>query len=406
VLDDRVYAVVVSGADLVETNLGVLSGSDAVTIARNNASPPNIVAVCDAGTFNLFTASAPSSFADGDLPAVNACCGADGFIVFTTASGQIWATGLNVVTVTTDSFEESELVGGALRPVWYRGELFVFGPNAVKVYDQEKTGDLPFPFVYKNITIPVGAIGTHAIAGFEDGFTGALGWVASDNTVRLLDGYGAKIISNEDVSRDIATSADPSLIQMCAYMDGHYPILSITSPEEWTWEVNLLTLTWNERKSDGRSDWRARNAIKAFDMWLAGDDTTGNLAKIDPTYRMEYDDPLVWEIVSGSNAAFPFPIAVGSAHFWFNAALGDEAGEDPIETDPTVLISWSLDGGYTYGSPVTRALGAEGIARRVAGISTVGLSGPRGVRFHLQVSDPVEPGFMGGEMPNVQKRAA
>jgi hypothetical protein len=75
-------------------------------------------------------------------------------------------------------------------------------------------------------------------------------------------------------------------------------------------------------------------------------------------------------------------------------------------TDPSVLISWSLNGGYSYGSSVTRALGAEGVARRSVGISTVGLAGPKGVRFHLQVSDPVEPGFQGGEMPNVQARAA
>lgn len=404
VYDDRVYAVSVSGGNLIASDLGVLTGSDPITVARNNASPANIVAVCNAGTFNLFTAAAPSSFADGDLPAVNSCESANGYIVFSTASGEIWATDLNAVTVLSSSFVETQLEGGLLRVIWYRDELFAFGPNGIKVYDE--TGATPFPFQYKKIHIPVGIIGTHAAAGNQDGFTGQLGWVASDNTVRLLDGYTPKIISNEDVSRAIATAADPSDIRMCAYMDGQYPILSITSPNEWTWEVNLLTLTWNERKSNGRLDWRARCAVKAFDMWLAGDDSTGLLGKIDPTYHKEYDSELTWEVVSGSNAAFPSPIAVGQAQFWFNAALGDAAGADVTETDPSVLISWSLDGGHTFGSSVTRALGVEGDGFRVAGISTVGLAGPRGVRFHLQVSDPVEPGFQGGELPNVQRRAA
>lgn len=404
ILDNRIYAVAVSGGNLTGADLGVISGDDPVTTARNNASPPNIVAVCDAGTFNLSTSGAPSAFADGDLPAVNSCESANGYLVFSTAAGEIWATDLNAVTVASDSFVESELPNGLLRVIWYRDELFAFGPSGIKVYDE--TGAQPFPFEYKKVHIPVGIIGTHAVAGNQDGFTGQLGWVASDYTVRLLDGYTPKIISNEDVSRAIATAADPSLIQMFAYMDGQYPILSITSPSEWTWEVNLLTLTWNERQSNGRTDWRARCTIKAFDMWLAGDDETGNLGKIDPTYRKEYTDPLIWELISGSNAAFPKPVAVGSAQFWFNAALGDDAGADVTETDPSVLISWSLNGGYSYGTQVTRALGAEGVARNVVGISTVGLAGPKGVRFHLQVSDPVEPGFQGGEMPNVVARAA
>jgi hypothetical protein len=404
VLDNRVYAVSLSGSSLISSDLGVLSGTDNVTIARNNASPPNVVAVCDAGTFNLFPAAAPSAFADGDLPAVNSCESANGYLVFSTASGEIWATDLNAVTVSSSSFVESELPNGLLRVIWYRDELFAFGPSGIKVYDE--TGATPFPFQYKKIHIPVGIIGTHAVAGNQDGFTGQLGWVASDYTVRLLDGYTPKIISNEDVSRAIATAANPALIQMSAYMDGQYPILSITSPDEWTWEVNLLTLTWNERKSDGRSDWRARCTVKAFDMWLAGDDTTGKLGKIDPTYRLEFGSSLVWEIVSGSNAAFPKPIVIGPATFWFNAALGDDAGADVTVTDPSVLISWSLNGGYSYGSSVTRALGAEGVARRSVEISTVGLANNKGVRFHLQVSDPVEPGFQGGEMPNVKARAA
>lgn len=404
VLTNRVYAIAESAGDLSSADLGVLSGSDNVTIARNNAGTPNIVVVCDAGTFNLFTGAAPTSFADGYLPAVNSCFSANGYIGFTTASGNLWFTGLNVVTVASDAFVASKLIGGLLRGVYFRGEVFAMGPNGIRVYDE--TGADPVPFQYKNIEIPVGIIGTHAVAGWEPGFTGTLGWVASDYTVRILDGYSPKIVSNEDVSRAIATCADPSAIQMCAYMDGQYPILSITSPNEWTWEINLTTGTWNERESQNRSDWRARCTIKAFNMWLAGDDQTGNIAEIDPTYRKEYDNELIWEIISGVNAAFPTPIAVGRAQFWFNAALGDDAGQYPIETAPSAIISWSLNGGYSYGTSVQRELGREGDARRVVAISSVGLAGPKGVRFHIQISDPVEPGFQGGDLPNVQKRAA
>lgn len=401
VMTDRVYAV---DAGFLATNLGALAGSDRITIARNNAGTPNIVAVCNAGTFNLFVGGAPTSFVDSDLPSVNACEGANGYIIFSTASGELWATDLNAVTVNSGSFVETELEGGLLRPIWYRDELFAMGPNGIKVYDE--TGASPFPFQYKKIHIPVGLVGTHAVAGNQNGWTGQLCWVATDNTVRQLDGYTPKVVSNADVSRAIESSADRSLIEADVYMDGPNPIFVITSPGEWTWELNLATGAWNERESYGRDDWRARCTVKAFDQWLAGDDSTGKVGKLDNTHRKELGDALVWELISGNNAAFPYRVNIGPAAFDFTAALGSAAGDDPIETDPVVLISWSLDGGYTWGNPVSRALGQQGEGGRLVHISSVGLTKVKGVRFKLQVSDPVQIGFQGGDMPSVQKRAA
>jgi hypothetical protein len=268
VLGARVYAVTESGTALTGSNLGQLSGTDPVTIAKNNAATPDIVAVCDAGTFNLLINSSPTSFADGDLPSVNSCFSANGYIGFTTASGELWFTGLNDVTVASDAFVETQLEGGLLRGAYYRGEVFAMGPNGIKVYDE--TGNDPVPFEDKKIHIPVGLIGTHAVAGFEAGFTGQLCWVASDNTVRLLDGYGPKVVSNEDVSRAISTAADPSDIRAYVYMDGPNPIFSIISPGEWTNELNLSTLLWSERESYERDDWRARCTVKAFDLVACG----------------------------------------------------------------------------------------------------------------------------------------
>jgi hypothetical protein len=93
-----------------------LSGTDTVTIARNNAATPNIVAVCDAGMFNLFTNSAPTAFADGDLPASNSVAGLNGYLIFTTGAGQIWATGLNAVTVASDAFTKRTGQAGRAAP--------------------------------------------------------------------------------------------------------------------------------------------------------------------------------------------------------------------------------------------------------------------------------------------------
>lgn len=405
VLGERVYAVTLSGVTFSASNLGALVGTDTVTIARNNAATPNIVAVTEAGMFNLFTNSAPTAFADADLPSSNSVTGLNGYLIFSTGAGEIWATGLNAVTVATDAFTNAQIKpDGLRRVVSFRGELFAMGDDSIQVY--EETGDTPFPLRYKQITIPRGICGTNAVAGFEDGWANELIWAGEDNIVYKLDGYTAAPISNDDVTRAIRDAADRALIEASVYMDGKNAIFALTSPNEWTWEYNATTGAWNERKSYSRDDWRGRRSIHAFDRWIIGDDETGKLGAIDSTYKQEFGEPLVWELQSGDNANFPYRLTIPWAAFDFVAALGSAAGSDPIETDPVVMISWSLDGGHSWGNELRRSLGQQGQSGILVRVNRLGTTKAKGIRFKLQVSDPVLVGFLGGQMPDVQQRAA
>jgi hypothetical protein len=397
VLDERVYAVTLAGGVFSVANLGELAGTDPVTIARNNAATPNIIAVCQAGTFNLFVDAAPTAFADGDLPALNSVAGMNGYIIGTTGSGEIWASELNSVAVESDAFTAAQMKpDGLRRGVAFRGEFFAMGDNSIQVYDE--TGDSPFPLRYKT-TIPRGICGTLAVAGFEDGWANELIWVGEDNVVYQLAGYTPQPVSNDDVSRAIASAADRTLIEAYVYMDGRNAFWGITSPGEWTWELNLSTGAWNERRSYQRADWRARFSVKAFDRWIVGDDASGKLFAIDESYRREDGDPLIWIIESGSNAAFPARVVIPRIDLDFTAAVGRAPGEDAIETDPVVMIAWSLDGGYTWGNEVRRALGRQGQGGARVTVTPVGQTQAKGVRFRLRISDPVHVGFMGGAMP-------
>lgn len=404
VLDQRVYAVTQSGTSFIATNLGALAGTDTVTIARNNAATPNIVAVCQAGVFNLFTASAPTAFADADMPALNSITGLNGYLLGTTGSGQVWSTGLNAVTVASDAFTNAQIKpDGLRRGVAFRGEFFAMGDDSIQVFDE--TGDSPFPLVYKKITIPRGICGTNAVAGWEDGWANELVWVGEDNIVYKLDGYTPTPISNADVVRAISTAADRTLIEATVYMDGQDAIFTITSPGEWTWEWNKTTDRWNERGSYGRDDWRARGSVKAFDRWIVGDDTTGKLASVDPTYRREYGDPLIWDLISGDNASFPARIKIPRMDFDFTAGIGNAAGEDPIETDPVVMIRISLNGGRNWGNEIRRSLGKQGKGNQLVTVNRCGMTKAKGVRVWLRVSDPVHVGFLGGKLVGLPEAA-
>lgn len=402
VLDERVYAVTLSGTTFSASNLGELAGTDKVIIDANKAATPDIVVTCDAGVFNLFTGSAPTSFADGDLPASTSAANLNGYLIFGTEAGELWATALNGVSVASDAFTSTQ--NHLRRVVAFRGELFAMAETSIKVY--EETGDDPFPLRYKKIEIPRGICGRHAVAGYEDGWAKELIWAGEDNIVYKLDGYTPVSISNEAVTRAIAGAADRTLIEASVYMEGPYAIWSLTSPDEWTWEYNVTTGNWHERESGERADARARCSVKAFNRWIVGDVDTGKLASKDVSYRKEYNDPLIMELESGDNAKFPYPITIPAAFFDFAAAVGNAAGEDPIETDPVVMISWSLDGGYTWGNELQRALGAQGEGGKLVRVNCCVTTKAKGIRWRLRVSDPVNAPFMGGEMPDVAARAA
>lgn len=400
ILGTRVQLLTKSGTVYSFTDLGALAGTDLVTVAKNNAATANIVCVTGNGAFNLFTGSAPTAFVDSDLPTPNSVCAVKGYFGFTHGSGRISASDLNSVSVNSLSYTTAP--ASLLRGVSFRDQLFAFGENFCQVYAD--AGTTPFPFALQT-TIPVGIAGTHAVAGWEPGFTGTLCWVAQDDTVRKLDGYVPTVISTEDVSRDIAATPDKTLLECCCYMSNGNAIFAVTRPGYWTWEHNLTTGTWNERESYGQDGWRVSRTVRAFGTWIAGERDTGTVSEISATTYREGSDPLVFEMLSGAVQAFPARLQVPRLDVNMVAAVGVAAGEAGVETDPQVQIRWSKDGGYSFGTPVLRAIGGEGDAKRSVSVSRLGACGPKGFCIGLTVSDPVPVVVFGADISGVETRA-
>ena len=244
------------------------------------------------------------------------------------------------------------------------------------------------------------------MAGWEPGFTGSLAYVAQDDRVYRLDGYAPVAISTEDVSRDIAATPDKSVLAASVYMANGNAFWCLTRPAHWSWECNLTTGTWNERRSHGGNCWRVSRTIKAFSTWIAGDRDSGAVFEIATTAQREGSDPLVFEVVSGAVAAFPDALQVPRLKVNMVAAAGRAAGAVPIETDPQLEIAWSRDGGYRFGAPVLRAIGREGEGRRAMAVNRLGRANDKGYRFRLRVSDPRPVILFGADISNVQTRTA
>jgi len=388
-LDDRVYSV---SSAYVLTDVGALAGTLPVTVARNNALTPQYVAVTENGCFNIFSGSPPTSFVDPDLPgSPTSVCDMDGYFVWTFADGRVFASDLNSVAVDALSFTtEQGLV--ARRAVRYAGRLFIFGDKWTGVY--KDAGTIPFPFA-REVTIPRGIVGTHAVAGWEIGWANNLLWVGDDYIVYKLDGYTPVPVSTNDVSRDIynAVKAGKSgLIECYVYMYEKNAFWVVTCHQSWTWEYNLTTGEWNERKSYGRPNWKGHRSIRIYERWLTGDELTGELFEVSGTYFLDGLDPLIWHVESGVVSGFPQRTVIPRAAFNITTGVGDYS----TEGDPKIEISWSLNGGQSYGDPLIRRLGGPGEANSHPYILNSGLSRGQGVRYRLRVADPVHVGLSGG----------
>lgn len=396
ILDNEVLAI---DGSFGLTPLGSLTGSDFVTAARNNNATPDMVVVTSVGCFNLFGASAPTAFADADLPgSPTSVCDFDGYFVWSFADGHIYASDLNSVNVNALSFNiEQGLI--VRRVVRYSGRLFAFGDKWTGVY--RDAGTTPFPFA-REVTIPRGIIGTHAVAGWETGWANQLIFVGDDFIVYRLDGYTPVPIGTPDVSRDIQAAilaGQRANIVAYVYTLDKNPFWVVTVKDRFTWEYNAISGEWNERRSYARECWKGVKSLRFADRWLIGDDTTGELYYIDGNYFLEGADFLTWEIQSGVMAAFPHTISVNRASF--NMTVG--VGTLPTVPDPKVEISWSLDGGYSYLEPVLRRLGGPGETKSHPYVLTCGLTRGQGIRFKLKVSDAVRVRLFGGSI-EVQQR--
>lgn len=399
--DGAVCTYAANGAETLLT--GTVAGENPVTIAVNNARPTPDIVVVDRlnGAFTV-SGSTVSAFSDPDLPAPNSVAFLDGYFLFSIGDGRIFASDLNDPIVDALSFANCEAKPDGLTVGKVSGQLFYgFGPESTEIW--QNAGTSPFPLARVQV-VSIGIRGPHCVAGDQIGWDSGLIMVSSDGKVRQWTGYQANVISTPAVERSIDGVTDTS--QLFAFVSVSRDIQSwtLTGPG-FTWEYNLNTKSWHERRSLGRADWRGRFSCKAFGSWICGDAENGTLWRIDPNATREGTIDVPRLVESVASRGFPARFPIYRADFDFTVGTASETGIDPIQTAPSVRISWSDDGGNTWSIPVIRALGRQGDYGRRVSLTGVGSSNQHGRKWRLEWSDPVYVSLIGGafnEKPSVR----
>lgn len=386
-------SVVTVAAGVVTTLTGSISGSDGVTLARNNrvtggVSTPDIVAVREDGGAYVLTSTTVSAYPDADLPAtVNSVTFLEGFLLFSVPDGRIFASELNSTGINALSFATAEARADGLQRIIIRGNIaYAMGGTTIEPW--KNVGTSPFPLQRSPTVLQVGLLTTMAVAGFEDSWNAPTFFVSADGRVMALSGYETAPVSTPDVERFIAAST-ASTVTVTAFVWKGRSFIAVSS-DIGTWVLDVEARSWHERGSTGTTGWRARYSTYSGDQWVFGDTLSGDLLTMSDNLT-ENGAAIGGFIQSGALKDFPAQVAAKLSADFTEAAI-------------TIYVSWSHDGGKTWSTELARSLAdAE---KWPPTVSNLGLSTHHGVIVRFRWQGPQDFSFMGATATRVDARAA
>lgn len=207
-------------------------------------------------------------------------------------------------------------------------------------------------------TIDVGCIAKWSVCKADAGLL----WIGRDlngsGLVYRTNGGPPQRISTVPVEEALQGSSDLSAATAYVYQDHGQTFYAINAPGLLsTWVYELSTNAWHERCDiDGLGLFiahRATHHVFAHGLHLVGD-ALGNVYQMDRTAHTFDGDALVCERTSPNDVA---PLRELKTHSQF--VLDCQTGEAESGT-PVVALSWSNDGGASFGNPVERSAGAIG----------------------------------------------
>jgi hypothetical protein len=371
-------------------------GTADCAFAANQNTPPDVCIVSpNLGAF-IISGGAILAYPDIDVGSPNWVVFHQSFFVFTYGSGLTRASDPNLTSINGANFANAESKADVLyRPLPLgNGQLLLAGSTTIEVWGGLNTTGYPFNYI---ATIPRGIPGPMAITGNEDGWGKGIFFVGDDNKVSTLSGYTPTPVSIPDLDDLIEAEPDKTQVFTGVYVSGGHGFVVVQGPQ-WCWEYDTTLQTWHERRSYLKNYWRAHWPIYAFSKWLCGDRDGPNLCQITSSIRNELGNPLTMRIETGPFGAFPQAVRINGIELYMTKGVSIAGGHAPDETNASVAISISRDGGNTWSNPRQVKIGAQALTNIRARAAIWGCAEVQGVRWRFDESAGLSFGFMGADM--------
>lgn len=350
VIDRQVFVIDQSGT---ATNIGGLPTDEPVYMAKNRREPSPEIGVVSAGLYYVIDTNVDSftQNEDPDLPPASSITVINGHFILP-GFGDKW-----FITAADDAhnidgldFAKAESSpDDTLRVMDLEQEALFFGQKTVEAW--RYTG-ASFPFA-RTTSIELGCMAAGAVVK-QDRY---IVWVCDDGTVRQMEGYGGRIISNHDVERAISAETNKSGMTATAWIeDGHF--FYALHGTSFTWQYDTRTKLWAERQSYNLNRWRVSQVVRFNNQLIAGDYTNGKLYTMKQGTYDENGEPLILTAQIPQVHLFPN----GAIHdaIYLDAVPGvGLTTTDAVNRSPTVLIDYSKDGGKTWHGARQMTLGEQ-----------------------------------------------
>lgn len=367
--------------------LGTIPNLDRVTMAGDGS---NIMVVTERDGY-VWNGTSVSQITDPDFPGADWVRYLDTYFVIG-INGQIYIsdnldpTSWNALDFATAESAPDDIVMGLVE----KRELFLGGRETFEVWYNDGSSDFPLQRTGSGNS-EVGLLAKYSLAKYDN----RLFFVATDCTVRYMDGYTPLIISKPDVAQMIEdlTPAERADIYGLTWTEGGHLFYAITSAH-WTAVYDTLTQEWYRRKSHGYDNWRALFVLDAGrGRMLVADRESNKLGLLSPSTFTEWGDEMEMigtaQVRHQGNAR----TVASRLELVFESGVGTATGQGAA---PVVGLRQSFDGGSTWGSQRFRSLGLTGEYENRAVWNRLGQARHRLIEF--QIADPVRRSLLYSEM--------
>jgi hypothetical protein len=382
-----VYRVDVAGAVLF---LGTIADGGPVTMADNGLQVAIVTPETRQGW--VATTTTVAQITSADFSGASTVTAIDGYGIFTRPdSTEFFLSSINDMT-TFDAldFASAEADPDNLVVAKRVGrELWLFGERTTEIWANTGAADFPFQRI-SGAFVERGCVARGSVAQR----LGVPYWLGDDRVVYRGQGTAPDRISTHAIEQAIGGYDIVSDARGFVYeQEGHvFYVLSFPSAGA-TWVYDATTQVWHERESEGYDRWRIGCALSFAGAVIGGDVVDGRLYVVDPVISDEAGDTII-------RTAVGTPLYSGGKRLNFTRLLFDmETGTGVANgqgSAPEVFLSWSDDGGRSFGNEIVRSLG--GIGEYQTRVKFDRLGSARNRVFRLSMSDPVRTAIMAVEI--------
>jgi len=350
----------------VATSLGTVAGTGLVSMADNGiqlmALSGGLGYIFNEDT-DVFAAISDLDFTANGTPL--AVCFVDGYFVCTTdENGKFIVSSLNdgLAWNALDFATAESSPDGAMVPVVSKNQLFIVGTNTSEQYSN--VGGSGFPFQRTGLFIAKGASALFSVIAYNDTFAFVGGGKDELPAIWAVEGNGEVKISTSAIDLLLQQLTDDELAAVFAwtYTQAGHLFVGFGLPTTAI-VYDVATGRWHERQSRIQSGiffntetYRVGSFVQLGNDLLAMDSEDGRIGRVSLDVYTEYGTDISRTFTTQPMQNNMQPFFIPKLELTMESGVGLIAGE----TDPSIGLQISRDGGKTWGDSRQRPLGAMG----------------------------------------------